>query len=152
MADSSPETGYAMELANGSYEWYRSRAVLTRRAHRVSEVVLLVVSAAIPISAVLWSTNAVVPAILGAVIVVVSGMRTAFHWHENYIRFSRAREAVEFERRLYRTRAAPYGDAATRDQVLVTAVSRIEHEEMAGWVTIASRARSEEPTSEPGPA
>src|SRR5262249_50947931 len=79
-----------------------------------------------------------VPAILGAVVVVISGLRAVFHWQDNYLRFSGAREAVEAERRLYFTSAKPYEDPRTRDQLLAAAVSRIEQEEMRGWVKVAA--------------
>jgi hypothetical protein len=78
------------------------------------------------------------PAILGAIVVVLSGLRAVFHWHDNYLRFSRAREAVESERRLYHTSAKPYDDPATRDQVLVGAISKIEQAEMGGWQKVAA--------------
>jgi hypothetical protein len=61
-----------------------------------------------------------------------------FHWQDNYLRFSQAREAVEAERRLYNTGAKPYEDQATRDQILVEAVSRIEQTEMGNWLKIAA--------------
>jgi hypothetical protein len=100
---------------------------------------LVVVGAAIPTSIVIFPDGNVIAAILGAVVVVISGLRGIFHWHDNYVRFSQAREAVEAERRLYITRAAPYDDDAARDQLLVAAVTKIEHEEMRGWVKVASR-------------
>ena len=78
------------------------------------------------------------PAILGAVVVILSGLRSVFHWQDNYLRFSGAREAVEAERRLYETGAVPYADETSKDQILAAAVSRIEREEMAGWVKVAA--------------
>ena len=127
-----------MDVADGSYDWYRTAAIRSRRAHRISETSVLVISAAIPVSAVIAVDNAVAPAILGGFVVVASGLRAIFHWHENYLRFSGAREAVEAQRRLYRTEAPPYEQPETRDQMLAAAVTRIEQEEMAGWVKIAA--------------
>ncbi len=82
-----------------------------------------------------------VPAVLGAAIVVLSGVRSTFNWQENYIRFSAAREAVEALRRLYRIGAAPYDDVATRDEVLASQVTEIEQQEMAGWLKIVANPR-----------
>jgi hypothetical protein len=130
--------GYAMGLADQSFDWYKEAAIRSRRLYKTLEVTLLLVSAAIPTSAVLFAENAAVPAVLGAVVVVLTGLRSIYHWQENYIRFSQAREAVEAERRLYRTGAPPYDDDATRDQKLAAAVSKIEQEEMRGWVGIAA--------------
>lgn len=141
MADKSEELaspGYAMTIANGSYDWYRAAAIRSRRYYRVSETSLLVVSAAVPAAAAISPHNAIAPAILGAVAVVIAGLRMIFHWQDNYLRFSGAREAVEAERRLYYTGAKPYDDLATRDQVLASSISRIEQAEMGGWLKVAA--------------
>ena len=60
----------------------------------MAEIILLVVAAAVPTSAVVVPHNSPVPAILGAVVVVLSGLRSLFHWQDNYVRFSGAREAI----------------------------------------------------------
>ncbi|MFD8676223.1 DUF4231 domain-containing protein [Streptomyces seoulensis] len=127
---------YAMSLADGSYAWYRRAAIKARRFHRAAETMLLLVSAAIPVSAVVSPQDATTPAVLGSVVVVLTGLRALFHWHDDYVRFSQAREAVEAERRLYRTSAKPYGDPGTRDRLLATAVTRIEQQEMGTWVQL----------------
>jgi hypothetical protein len=129
---------YAMGIADGSYEWYKRHAIRCRKAFRFSETVQMLAAAAIPTSAVIMPASATVPAILGAVVVVLSGSRSVFHWQENYLRFSAAREAVEAQRRLYITRASPYDDEDTRDQLLAAEVTRIEQDEMRGWTEIAA--------------
>ena len=134
----TPEPGYAMTLADASYDWYRRAAVRARTSYRVSEIAVLVLSALIPVVAVLSPDDATVPAILGGLVVVVSGLRSIFHWQDNYLRFSGAREAVEAERRRYRTGLPPYADPATREGELATAVTRIEQDEMSGWVRVAA--------------
>jgi hypothetical protein len=129
---------YAMGLANSSYSWYRLHAIRTRRVDRTVEVAIIAVSAAIPVAASISPHSAITPAVLGAVTLVLSSMRAVFHWHENYLRFSRAREAIEHERRLYYTKAGPYEDPATRERLLAQAVTDIEREEMGTWIRIAS--------------
>lgn len=136
MDDASVEPNYGLKLANSSYEWYRHAAIRCRRAYRISETAVLVISAAIPASAAIQN-DARLSAVLGAVIVVLSGLRAVFHWHDNYLRFSGAREAIEAQRRLFHTGVAPYDNPATQDQILAAQVSRIEQEEMAGWIKIA---------------
>ena len=133
------DPGYAMSIANSSYGWYRSAAIRSRRWYRVSETAVLVVAAAIPATAAIMPHNAIAPAVLGALVVILSGLRTIFHWQDNYLRFSRAREAVEAQRRLYHTSAKPYEDTVTRDQVLAAAISRIEQAEMGGWLKMATQ-------------
>jgi Protein of unknown function (DUF4231) len=134
---------YAMDLANHSYDWYRSHAVRSRKTYRSVEVAILTVSVAIPVAASISPHNVMLPAILGAVTVILSGSQSIFHWHENYLRFSRAREDIERERRLYHTGASPYQEPDTREQLLAQAVSRIEQGEMSGWIKVVSqRSRS----------
>ena len=133
------EPSYAVSIANGSHSWYQAAAIRSRRMYRVSETTVLIVSAAIPAAAAIAPHNAITPAVLGALVVILSGLRAIFHWQDNWLRFSGAREAVEAERRLYNTGAAPYDDPATRDQVLAAAISRIEQAEMGGWLKIAAK-------------
>jgi hypothetical protein len=140
--EETPETlsvdpSYAMSIANSSYNWYQIAAIRSRRMYRASEAAIIVVSAAIPATAAIAPHNTVTLAILGAIVVIMSGFRAIFHWHDNYLRFSGAREAVEAERRLYNTGAKPYDDHTNRDQALVAAISRIEQAEMGGWLKIA---------------
>jgi hypothetical protein len=126
-----------MRLADDSYNWYRDHAMRSRRNYRIVEIALLVVGAAIPTSAAVVSDDATIPAILGGAVVVLTGFRPLFHWQDNYLRFSAAREAVEAERRRYNTGTPPYQDARTRDQRLAEAVTTIEQQEMGGWLKIA---------------
>lgn len=151
-ASAEEDRGYAVRIADDSYRWYRSAAIRSRRMYRTSEIATVVVSAAIPLVAVVWPGRAVLPAVLGSIVVIVTGLRGVYAWHENYLRFSGARELVEAERRRYRTGAGPYGDPAARDRELVEAVTRIEQDEMRGWVTVQSsyrRVGAPPPVSEP---
>lgn len=131
------ERSYAMEVADGSYRWYLVAAKRSRRSHRISELTTVVLSAAIPLAALLVPNRPQIPAILGSLLVVIAGCRAVFQWQENYLRFSQAREAVEEQRRLYRVGAHPYDDPSLRDAELVKAVTRIEGDEMQRWAQIA---------------
>ncbi|TMR96125.1 DUF4231 domain-containing protein [Nonomuraea basaltis] len=145
MAEQSEEMTpavYALTLADESYAWYRRAAGKARRFYRLSESLQLVLSAAVPVSAVLTPGDAKAPAILGGLIVIVTGLRSVFHWHDDYLRFSAAREAVEAERRRHRTGGKPFDDPATRDQLLVDAITRIERQEMDNWLQLVAQ-RSE---------
>jgi hypothetical protein len=128
----------AIELATESFSWYRTAAIRSRRMHRGSELCVIAISAAIPVCAAAFSGNTLLSAILGALIVVIGGMRGLFHWHENYVRFSRSRELIDAERRRYQLRDYPYDDDNTRDILLARAVTRIEHDEIGEWSQLAS--------------
>ncbi|MFD8869166.1 DUF4231 domain-containing protein [Streptomyces sp. NPDC059590] len=126
-----------MRLANDSYEWYRRAAIRSRKAYRLSETAILAISSSIPLSAVFVPENSALPAVLGAVIVIISGLRSIFYWHDNYIRFSGAREAVEAERRRYKMNVAPYDDPSTKAATLAENVTQIEQGEMNNWMKAA---------------
>jgi hypothetical protein len=138
-SDTSAQSNYALLLANESYEWYRTAAIRSRRAYRVSETLLLLVASAIPLAAAVLRDNAILPALLGALVVVISGVRSLFNWRDNYIRFSWSREAVERERRKYLTSTEPYTDPDVRDKALAAAITSIESEEMTQWLAIANK-------------
>ena len=122
------EPTYGMPLAYDRHDWYEEHAKQSRVLYTVHETLLLIVAAAIPASAAIAHNNVIAPAILGAVVVVLTGVRSVFHWQQNYIRFNGARLGIDVECRNYRAGVTPYDDPATRDQLLTEAVSRIELE------------------------
>lgn len=127
-----------MAIADESYEWYLAQAIRSRWLYKIIEVALLI-AASVPLSAVLALGNSVILGGLGALAVVLAGFRAVFHWKEKYLRFSAAREAVEGERRRYRTGLRPYDDPATKEQILVSAISGIKQDEMQGWIRHANQ-------------
>ena len=143
MTDSG-NTPYAIKLANSSYSWYRTAAIRSRRMHRGSEIAILVLSAAVPLAAVVLPGAATLTALLGSSIVVIGGARAIFHWHENYLRFSHARELVEAERRKYHAAIGCYSSPSDRDANLILEVTRIEQEEMGRWLSLASPSKGDE--------
>ncbi|MEV6555636.1 DUF4231 domain-containing protein [Nocardia sp. NPDC051756] len=141
MTDSDSVEQYAVGMANASYDWYVKASKRSRRYHRLTEAIQLAGSASIPVFAAMFSGNTILPAVIGSLVVVVTGLRSLFLWQENYLRYSKAREAVEAERRKYRIRVPPYDVALTRDQRLVEAVTAIESGEMTGWFDASSRGK-----------
>jgi hypothetical protein len=127
-----------MKVADDSYEWYKSRAIICRRSYRIAATGILLMSAAIPASVAISPTMTSITALLGASVAVVSGLDSIFHWQDNYLRYSLAREAVDAQCRLYKTQQGAYSDEAYRDEVLVREVTRIEQAEMGAWLRIAS--------------
>jgi hypothetical protein len=109
--------------------------------HRIGEISLIAVSAGVPASTAIFPGMVMLPAILGTAAVLITGIRSVFHWGENYLRFSQAREEVEGERRLYQVKAEPYANDDTRDQVLAAAITRIERDEMGRWVSVSAKAQ-----------
>ena len=130
--------GTGMAVANSSFDWYRSHAIRSRRWYRATESAMLILSAAIPVTAVLAPSSTAPAAVIGAVLVIVSGLRSVFHWRDNYLRYSQAREAIDALRRRYDVGAAPYDNLDTRERLLVEAVTSIEQNEMSSWIQLTT--------------
>jgi Protein of unknown function (DUF4231) len=116
--------------------WYGKHAAQARERHRVLEIALLVVGASISVFALAWPGNGVPAAVLGGVVVVLTGLRQVFHWQENYVRFTSAWQTLKQERRRYEVGEPPYDDSATRDQELMEIVNSIEAKETQGWADL----------------
>lgn len=140
---------YAAAVATDAYNWYKIAAVRSRRWHRTSELAIVVLSAAIPICAIAAPGSASLPAVLGSLIAVVTGVRATFRWSENYLRFSKARESVVAERRKFDVGAPPYGDLTTRDRLLVEAITAVEQDELSRWLEIAQPSQRGEVVQQP---
>ena len=132
-----PESQYALSVADSSYEWYKRKAIVCKRAYRTLEMVLILVTGSIPVAAVLSRDSATLPGILGAVAGGLTGLRGLFSWQQNFVRYSAAREEVEAERRLFHTNTSPYDHEDSRYKLLVAAITRIEQSEMRGWFKVA---------------
>ena len=131
-------TGYAMSVADESYEWYKSHAIRSRRSYRAAEIAVLIMSGAIPLAVAIRPGNTALTAVLGASVAVISGLDSVFHWRDNYLRYSQAREAVEAERRRYRVAEGKYKRLETRDKMLVLEVTKIEQDEIGRWLRLAT--------------
>ncbi len=129
---------YAMSVAGESYEWYKSHAIRSRRSSRAAEIAVLIMSGAIPVAVAIRPGTTALTAVLGASVAVISGLDSVFHWRDNYLRFSQAREAVEAERRRYRIADGKYKRPETRDKMLVLGVTKIEQDEMGRWLRLAT--------------
>lgn len=127
----------ALREARTAYDWYVRNGAASRTRYQVSEVVLVCVAAAVPIAGILAPDDARLPAILGAVVVALTGLRAIFHWRDNWMRFSLASTAIKAEIRLYELGAPPYDDPTTRDAALIHNVNGVERSETSGWMSLA---------------
>jgi hypothetical protein len=132
------QSGYAMRVADESYEWYKSRAIRSRRRYRATEIAVLIMSGAIPVAVAIRPGTTALTAVLGASVAVISGLDSVFHWQDNYMRYSQAREAVEAERRRYRIAEGRYKRPETRDKRLVLEITKIEQDEMGRWLRLTT--------------
>jgi hypothetical protein len=124
------------------YAWYRSHAVSAGLRYKVLEISVLVAAALIPVTTVV--TDRWVTALLGAVVVVLTGLRSIFTWQEDWLRFTEAWQQLEFARTRYVHDLPPYDDPATRDASLVQRVQEVQASETRGWLSLRADARSKD--------
>jgi Protein of unknown function (DUF4231) len=128
----SPRT--ALEYLIESANWYTSAAKRARVAFFVSETTVLIVAAAIPATAA-FTADRRVPAALGAVVVVLTGLRSVFRWRDSWTRFTEAFLQLETARQLYVARAGPYSGEDC-DIRLTQRVTQIRTTETLGWIAM----------------
>ena len=138
----SDHAGYAYEEAVRLKNWYASFCWCAKIRYQVSEVVLLIVSASVPVAGILAPGDARWAAILGAAVTALVGFRAVFHWRENWNRGSVACSALVGEMRSYSGRLPPYDDDDTRDRILIEKLNEIEKSETQGWSSLLTTAPS----------
>jgi hypothetical protein len=129
MPGPSPAVGVCEDLI----VWYGKYAARARDRYRVLEVALLIIGASISVAALVWPGNGVPAALLGGIVVVLTGLRQIFHWQENYVRFTWACQTLKQERRRYDVGEPPYNDPALRDRKLMEVVNTVEAQDTQGW-------------------
>ena len=96
-------------------DWYDREASGNRHAYQTLRLATIALAAAIP---VLTTSHAppLATAIVGATIVITEGVQQLFGFHERYVTFRAAWNALDRERRLYDSRAGRYADNAAAQQ------------------------------------
>ncbi len=113
------------------WEAYRKGGRRHRRSYALTELAAIVGAAAIPVVAVTDLPDLVV-ALLGAAVLVATGVRTAFGLHESWLQDSRIQYAIEREVALYLVKAPPYADGGAAVE-LVKAVEAITWDGGRRW-------------------
>lgn len=112
--------------------WYASRAIAARRVYVLTEIAAIAVAAAIPAAAALGA-SAAVAAVLGAIVVLLGGLRTAFAWQESWISYTQTRYAIEREVVRWQYNSTPYNDSNDRDGFLANTVQDLAADEGKSW-------------------
>ena len=75
-------------------------------------------------------------AIIGAGVVVLTGLRSVFHFYDNWTRFGWACGVIRIELRLYTAAVPPYDDPQTRDAILLKKINSTELTETSQWMSL----------------
>jgi hypothetical protein len=135
--DPPPTPGsYARSEAERVFRWYVRNAKASRFRFRISEMILLAATATVPVAGILAPGDARPAAIIGAAVLVLTGFRSLFHFHDNWTRFSGTCALINAELRLYEAAVAPYDVPATRDEILLRKINSAELTETARWMEL----------------
>lgn len=130
------------------WQWFRDNAQRARRGYLVTELTALCCAAAVPVAAGL-RLHPVVLALLGAGVIVATGIRTTFGLHENWVEFIRMRYDIERECALYLVGAAPYDTEDARRE-LVVKIEELGTTHSTGWADRRTRQASPPPQAQAG--
>lgn len=156
VADARPAVGDALPVEvpdatmtrlDDQITWYSRAATRNRRGHWTLRMSSLAMAAAVPITATLQQWT-VVPALLGAGIVVVEGAHELFRLQQNWTSYRATAEALKHEKYLYLASAGPYRHAKDAHALLAERVEGLVSTETTQWVAVQqSQAGSSSPSA-----
>lgn len=121
----------ALAVALQQLQWYRRAADRARFGNQLSDVLLLVTSAATTVSAAL-SAAAWITALLAAGTLVLTGLRKSFDWHANWVSYIATWSALRTEIHQYRLLPEAQRDEKAQRSLLAK-VDEIGSAEMNSW-------------------
>lgn len=136
----SPAPSDALEIWSDSHQWYYRSATWARRGFWVAEVVLVIITAAIP-TAVALDLSQRIPAVLGGIAAVLTGLSGIFLWRDSWVRFTQTYTELETEKVFYQYGIGVYDidDERARTKLFIERTRTIAGAETKLWTTIRQR-------------
>ncbi len=125
------DKGAIAELTR-ALNWYDVHASRTRIAYQALRVLTILMAAAIPVLAVADGSS-IITAALGSAIVVTEGLQQLFQFHNRWVDYRSAWNALERERRLHQSRVGPYAQRDDPDRLLAERTEAIIESENVNW-------------------
>ena len=123
-----------VERLENQISWYEDRSARDQRDFKRLKYVEIVAAASIPVVAVVTDTP-LVPAILGAVIVVIEAILHLNQYQRNWLVYRSTAEALKSERALYLAGAGNYGATSNPRALLAERVEGMLSHEHTKWVS-----------------
>lgn len=115
--------------------WYDRESMRAMAYYKAIKVLQLVAAAAVPVVAGFgasgWLTGSI-----GSAIVVMEGVQQLFRYHEYWLSYRSACEALRRETWLFEARAGAYRVAESPDSLLAERLHEITSQESARWVSL----------------
>jgi hypothetical protein len=120
---------------------YEANAKSQQKKFYTSEIAVILASAAIPLAVAMGAPRSV-SALLGALVVVATGLRHLFKWGENWIRSSRTLLDIQAEVAKWSAGQPPYkgSDASTK---LVAQIDTMVYKDASSWLRMLPSAHGQ---------
>jgi hypothetical protein len=143
----SPEQLTLERLAD-NLEWYSAKSTKNKNWFQTLKVVTIVSAALIPVlstSGIRYGSQ--VSAGLGVLIAVIESLQQVKQYHDNWINYRAAEEALKHEQYLYLARAGSYRGVDSPETLLAERVEAIVSQEEKGWVSTQTSPKQSKPAS-----
>ena len=141
---SEPDSGYWR--LDDQIRWYDRKTLDAQRAYKLLRSAQIIVAALVPVTALIFRDQAIIPGLLGAVILILSGFQELGAYQRNWIKYRTTCETLRHEKYVYLGRAGPYDGLDEEDarKELVNRVEALVSEEQTQWSTYMEAKRSED--------
>jgi len=142
--EGEPDSGYWR--LDDQIRWYDRKTLDAQRAYKLLRSAQIVVAALVPVAALIRPDQAIIPGILGAVILIISGFQELGSYQRNWVKYRTTCETLRHEKYFYLGRAGPYEglDEKEARTELVNRVEALVSEEHTQWSTYMESKRSED--------
>jgi hypothetical protein len=131
------------EVANkrlvSQLKWYTKNQKRCHQMYGAIKIAQLVIAATIPVLTAIENIRleqAWIIAAFGGAVVVLEGYQQMMRYHDNWLRYSVTREALEREKYLYEVHAGPYANEKTHpERLLEEHVEAILAHEIGSWAS-----------------
>jgi hypothetical protein len=124
--------------------WYEAKSQTAQQRYKQVKAAQLMFGAAVPVVVLAPGVNALVPAALGATVVVLEGLQQLHQWQANWIRYRSTAEGLKREKYLFLSRAGPYTHP-DREQVLAERIEDQLSRENADWTEASAKTSNQPP-------
>ncbi len=144
--DTVNQDEYLRDRLDDQIDWYGGKAAWNQKWYKRLQVVSVLAAALIPFLSGYMSEE--IPAVkltiggLGFFVAAITALLGLYRFHENWIEYRAASEALKGEKFRYLTRVAPY-DGNDPFPLLVTRVESLLSGENANWARTAAGAKGD---------
>lgn len=142
---SSGQQDVTFERLEDQIAWYDSKSALNQRRFKWVKAAQMIAAAAVSVVAA-FDGPSYIPAILGALVVVLEGFQQLNQYQQNWITYRSTCEALKHEKYLFLAKAGPYSADTDARAVLAERIEGLISQEHAKW-TSARQERSRGTTS-----